>query len=89
MEQVVLRSSATQAKIIGTIVSMSGALFVVLYKGPKILASSTTVSHDQHLTISESSWIFGGLLIAAQYLLVSIWLILQVHEKDFGYVGDT
>uniref|UniRef100_M4EI35 EamA domain-containing protein n=1 Tax=Brassica campestris TaxID=3711 RepID=M4EI35_BRACM len=82
MEQVVLRSSATQAKIIGTIVSMSGALVVVLYKGPKILASSTTVSHDQHLTISESSWIIGGLLIAAQYLLVSIWLILQTRIME-------
>ncbi|KAG2251779.1 hypothetical protein Bca52824_081915 [Brassica carinata] len=82
MEQVVLRSSATQAKIIGTIVSMSGALVVVLYTGPKILASSTTVSHDQHLTISESSWIIGGLLIAAQYLLVSIWLILQTRIME-------
>ncbi|KAG2325227.1 hypothetical protein Bca52824_007955 [Brassica carinata] len=82
MEQVVLRSSATQAKIIGTIVSMSGALVVVLYKGLKILGSSTTVSHDQHLTISESSWIIGGLLIAAQYLLVSVWLILQTRVME-------
>ncbi|XP_048615688.1 WAT1-related protein At5g40230-like [Brassica napus] len=55
---------------------------------PKILASSTTVSHDQHLTISESSWIIGGLLIAAQYLLVSIWLILQTRIMEGGLISS-
>ena len=39
-EQVVLRSSATQAKIIGGVLSISGALVVVLYKGPKVLAAA-------------------------------------------------
>ncbi|CAH2080012.1 unnamed protein product [Thlaspi arvense] len=83
MEKVVLRSSTTQAKIIGTIVSISGALVVVLYKGPKVLASSSlTISLEQHLSLSESSWIIGGILIASQYLLVSIWLILQTRIME-------
>ncbi|KAG2307715.1 hypothetical protein Bca52824_027463 [Brassica carinata] len=84
MEQVVLRSSATQAKIIGGVLSISGALVVVLYKGPKVLSaasfttsSSPTSSLHQHLTSSESSWIVGGLLLASQFILVSVWYIVQ------------
>lgn len=80
-----LRSSATQAKIIGTIVSIFGALVVVLYKGPKLLVASSFTSF-------ESSWIIGGLLLALQYVLLSVWYILQVvhklekiHERDFWF----
>ncbi|KAJ0230907.1 EamA domain-containing protein [Hirschfeldia incana] len=84
MEQVVLRSSATQAKIIGGVLSISGALVVVLYKGPKVLSaasftpsSSPTISLHQQLTSSESSWIVGGLLLASQFFFVSVWYIVQ------------
>ncbi|CAA0406488.1 WAT1-related protein [Arabidopsis thaliana] len=88
MEQIVLRSSATQAKIIGTIVSISGALVVILYKGPKVLTDasltppSPTISLYQHLTSFDSSWIIGGLLLATQYLLVSVWYILQTRVME-------
>ncbi|CAA7055309.1 unnamed protein product [Microthlaspi erraticum] len=76
MEQVILRSSATQAKIIGTIVSISGALVIVLYKGPKLLVASSFTSSF------ESSWIFGGLFLATQYLLLSVWYILQARIME-------
>ena len=69
-----LRSSATQAKIIGTIVSISGALVIVLYKGPKLLVAASFASF-------EPSWIIGGLLLALQFLLLSVWYILQVVHK--------
>ncbi|KAF3517665.1 hypothetical protein DY000_02060971 [Brassica cretica] len=81
IEQVRLRSSATQAKIIGTIVSISGALVVVLYKGHKVLTaapSPSNISLDQHLTSSNSSWMIGGLLLASQYFFISVWYIVQV-----------
>ncbi|KAJ0255131.1 EamA domain-containing protein [Hirschfeldia incana] len=82
MEQVRLSSSATQAKIIGTIVSISGALVVVLYKGPKVLTSASTISLDQHLTSSNSSWMIGGLLLASQYFFISVWYILQTKVME-------
>lgn len=88
MEQVRLRSSATQAKIIGAILSISGALVVLLYKGPQVLAAasftplSPTISLHQHLTSLESKWIIGGLLLASQYFLISVWYILQVQTLD-------
>ncbi|VVB09351.1 unnamed protein product [Arabis nemorensis] len=75
MEQVMLRSSATQAKIIGTIVSISGALVIVLYKGPKLLFAASFTSF-------ESSWIIGGLLLALQYVLLSVWYILQTQIME-------
>lgn len=87
MERIVLKSSASQAKVIGTIVSISGALVIVLYKGPKLLSSASltsseaTVSLYQDLTSFDSSWIIGGVLLVTQYLLVSVWYILQVCEK--------
>ncbi|XP_010435927.1 PREDICTED: WAT1-related protein At5g40240 [Camelina sativa] len=88
MERVMLSSSATQAKIIGAILSISGALVIVLYKGPKVLAatsstpSSLTISSHQPLTSVESSWILGGLLLASQYFLISVWYIIQTRVME-------
>ncbi|XP_048633526.1 WAT1-related protein At5g40240 isoform X2 [Brassica napus] len=89
MEQVRLRSSASQAKIIGAILSISGALVIVLYKGPKVLSgasftpsSSLPISVDQNLTSSDSSWMIGGLFLASQYFLLSVWYILQTRVME-------
>lgn len=61
-----LRRSATQANLTDTIVSMWWLFFIQV---PNVLASSTTTSHYQHLSLSKSSWIIGVLFIAAQFLL--------------------
>lgn len=82
MEKLTLRSRITQAKIIGAIVSISGALLVVLYKGPAMFLTSPS-THSKPLLqwplcSSLSNWVTGGLLLIAQSLLNSIWYILQV-----------
>ncbi|KAF8075375.1 hypothetical protein N665_1099s0001 [Sinapis alba] len=72
-------------RIIGAIISISGALVVVLYKGPTLLAAASvtpTISLHEHLTSSESSWIIGGLLISLQYFLTSVWYILQTRIME-------
>ncbi|XVF58118.1 hypothetical protein PTKIN_Ptkin07bG0037200 [Pterospermum kingtungense] len=84
MENLDLTSSSTQAKIIGTIASISGALVIVFYKGPKLFSSPSltppAVSHwSLALGSSQSNWTIGGLLLALQYLLVSIWYIIQAQ----------
>ncbi|XP_024182762.2 WAT1-related protein At4g15540 isoform X2 [Rosa chinensis] len=66
MERLSLRSTNTRAKVMGTIVSVSGALVVVLCKGPTILSNT-----------SERNWVKGGLLLTVGYLLFSAWSILQ------------
>ncbi|KAL4353457.1 hypothetical protein GQ457_06G041470 [Hibiscus cannabinus] len=95
MEKVALRSRISQAKIMGTIVSISGALVVVLYKGPKVLSSSllsssslSFVAQQWPLESSESNWLIGGVLIALAYLLYAFWYIIQtevmlVYKQEF------
>ncbi|XP_022741359.1 WAT1-related protein At5g40240-like [Durio zibethinus] len=81
MEKVELGSSSTQAKIIGTVASISGASVVVLYKGPRVLSSprwaSSSVLIQQPLGSPQSNWVIGGLLLAMGYLFSSFWYIIQ------------
>ncbi|XVF60370.1 hypothetical protein PTKIN_Ptkin08bG0039800 [Pterospermum kingtungense] len=84
VEKVALRTSSTRAKILGTIVSVSGASVVVLYKGPKVLfspqywtSSSSSVSVlQQHMGSPQSNWVTGGLILAVGYLLYPVWYII-------------
>ncbi|CAH8300500.1 unnamed protein product [Eruca vesicaria subsp. sativa] len=83
MERVVLRSSATQAKLIGGVLSISGALVVVLYKGPKVLSAAALTPS------SESGWLIGGILLASHYFLASVWYIVQTLVMEVYPEGIT
>ncbi|KAK7293321.1 hypothetical protein RJT34_16184 [Clitoria ternatea] len=78
MERADLRSSSTQAKIIGSIASIAGALIVVLYEGPKIL-NVASPSPNFPLGSSQRNWLLGGFLLAVAYTLMSIWYIVLTH----------
>ncbi|KAK9040373.1 hypothetical protein V6N11_015537 [Hibiscus sabdariffa] len=86
MERVELRRAATQAKIIGTITSISGAFVMIFYKGPMVipsaawtpLSSSSDVQLQRPLESSQSNWITGGILEAIAYLLYSYSYIILV-----------
>ncbi|GKA37337.1 WAT1-related protein isoform X2 [Tanacetum coccineum] len=80
MERIHLRSYTIQAKIIGTIVSISGAVIATLYSGPSLLSSNISMN-----------WIVGGVLLASQYFLLAFALvaqakILQVYSVDLMVV---
>ncbi|KAL2523449.1 WAT1-related protein [Forsythia ovata] len=84
MEKLALRSSRSQAKIVGTLVSITGAFVIILYSGPILVKMpapqklpEVTNSLDTSTTSSESNWIAGGILLAASYVIVSIWYIYQ------------
>ncbi|XP_050271316.1 WAT1-related protein At5g40230-like isoform X2 [Quercus robur] len=81
MENLALRSSITQAKIIGTLVSISGAFVVLFYKGPTIISPSQSLSLSLHSPrgTSETKWVIGGLLLAVENLLFSGWSIVQTQ----------
>ncbi|KAM3713658.1 hypothetical protein ACJW30_01G274500 [Castanea mollissima] len=80
MEKVALRSTSSQAKILGTIISISGAFVVTLYKGPPIvIAQTSSVSLNQPLNSVKSNWVIGGLLLTAEYILVPLWYIVQAQ----------
>lgn len=71
METLNFRSYTSQAKIVGTVVSISGALIATLYNG-----ASVTLSSDS----SSFYWIIGGILLASQNFLLSFVLVLQVPK---------
>ncbi|KAL2500021.1 WAT1-related protein [Abeliophyllum distichum] len=79
MEKLALRSLSSQAKIVGTMVSITGAFVVVLYSGPLLIEMHTahTISLPPSKTSGESNQIAGGTLLAASYVMVSIWYIYQ------------
>ncbi|KAK6913146.1 hypothetical protein RJ641_022747 [Dillenia turbinata] len=80
METVKLRSSRCWARIIGTIVSISGALVVTLYKGPVIvLTKCLSTCSNNPLGTTESKWVRGGLLLTAAYMLLPFALVLQAQ----------
>ncbi|GMH13366.1 hypothetical protein Nepgr_015207 [Nepenthes gracilis] len=77
MEKLDLRNISSQAKSLGTIIAISGALIATLYKGPPLLMAQTS-SDSPHLLFSQQSkWLIGCLLLTVTFLLLSIWNILQ------------
>ncbi|WJX81373.1 hypothetical protein P8452_64263 [Trifolium repens] len=83
MEKVAIRSLSSQAKVLGTIVSISGAFIVTLYIGPPIIIAlrSSLPLHQPINTPkpSDQNWAIGGLLLTAEYILVPLWYIVQVQ----------
>ncbi|KAF5479555.1 hypothetical protein F2P56_000365 [Juglans regia] len=80
MEKIALRSTSSLAKILGTIVSVSGAFVVTLFKGPPIvIAQPSSLSLSQPLSSENSNWVIGGLLLTAEYILVPLWYIVQAQ----------
>lgn len=70
MEKLEASSKSTKAKVVGTIISISGALIVAFYKGPSISPAS--------LHSSRSNWMIGSLFLSLEYLLVPVWYIILV-----------
>ncbi|KAB2627587.1 WAT1-related protein [Pyrus ussuriensis x Pyrus communis] len=85
LESTALRSRSSQAKILGTIVSLAGAFVVTLYKGPPIVFANQSQSISLHQPLlnspppTNSNWIIGGLLLTAEYILVPLWYIVQAQ----------
>ncbi|KAK6913145.1 EamA domain [Dillenia turbinata] len=78
METMNLRSLTGWVKIIGTLVSISGAFVVTFYKGPPItrMKPMSTSSYGP-FRASESNWVIGGLLLTAEYVMMPLWFIIQ------------
>ncbi|KAK4791323.1 hypothetical protein SAY86_031736 [Trapa natans] len=78
MERLDCRRASTLAKSIGTIVSICGALIVTLYKGAALMTKSSSLSLHSYLLLPvQSNWVIGGLLLVADCVMASAWLILQ------------
>ncbi|XP_056169354.1 WAT1-related protein At1g01070-like [Syzygium oleosum] len=86
-EKVSLSRRSSQAKIIGTVMSISGASVITLYKGlPIIFNSKPSLSLYPLEHSSNSNWVVGGILLTAEYILVTLWYILLVYYTYFHFV---
>ncbi|XVF39367.1 hypothetical protein PTKIN_Ptkin01aG0029100 [Pterospermum kingtungense] len=79
LEQVKIKEVRSQAKVIGTLVTLSGALIMTLYKGPVIdlIWSRKTSHHGSSGDSSEKHWISGTLLILVGCVAWSCFYVLQ------------
>ncbi|KAL0421334.1 UNVERIFIED_CONTAM: WAT1-related protein, partial [Sesamum latifolium] len=78
MEEVHLRKLSTISKLLGTLVSISGAFIVTFYKGPAIIGTTLTSGSSTLLHLQQTqNWVLGGLFTACACLLTASWCILQ------------
>lgn len=85
MEKLDVGSSISQAKMVGTVLSISGALLVTLYRGAPVRSFQTQPSTSQQfqsLFEETSNWIIGGLFLFTASLSLSVWNIAQVRYLD-------
>ena len=79
MEKVNIRSWRSIAKIVGTVICVSGAVSIALLKGPKLLKAENLPSKSITMASSEAdTWFLGCLILTACCCSWSIWLILMV-----------
>ncbi|CAL5198284.1 unnamed protein product [Lathyrus oleraceus] len=80
MEKLDVGSSISQAKMVGTVLSISGALLVTLYRGAPIRSFQTQPSTSQQfqsLFEETGNWVIGGLFLFTASLSLSVWNIAQ------------
>ncbi|KAI4314303.1 hypothetical protein L6164_027225 [Bauhinia variegata] len=78
MEAFNWRHSSSQVKVLGTIISISGALVITFYKGPSILKPQYS-SRNKLAVPSQLNWIYGALVCATEAFLASACYIYQAH----------
>lgn len=81
LERVNIRKLHSQAKIIGTVVTVGGAMLMTLVKGPMIDLPWTKVSDSQQSSATSSTQhpIEGAILIAVGCFSWAAFIILQVN----------
>ncbi|QCD90604.1 WAT1-related protein [Vigna unguiculata] len=82
MEKLDLKVKSCQAKIIGTVVSIAGALMVTLYKGLAI--TSGVMRNDFFLSSQQSQWLLGGFFLSVATFSASVSIVIQTWTiKDY------
>ena len=87
MESLSIETNVGKAKVVGTALSIAGAMIFTFYKGTEIKLWSTSLNllhHDHHhrdIAVSEQSsknQALGGFLGVASAMSMAVWMILQV-----------
>lgn len=79
-----MRDFPGMAKVVGSMVSVSGAMVFAFVKGPGLKLTSwsdstkETTSTTHHDFSSKEKWIQGCLLMLAANIIWASWLVMQV-----------
>jgi drug/metabolite transporter (DMT)-like permease len=87
MEKVHLRKLRCQAKIVGTLVTVAGAMLMTLYKGPvlEMVWSKHSHSHESNTTndtTSDKEWFIGSILLIIATLAWASLFVLQAKALE-------
>ncbi|KAK9699431.1 hypothetical protein RND81_08G173000 [Saponaria officinalis] len=77
MEKLEIRKWSSQAKCIGTITAIVGAMVVTLYKGPTLITQIPSPPPPNNLFAQSSNWPLGGLLLIISSFLGTTGYIVQ------------
>ena len=82
MEKIDLKKVRCQAKVVGTIVTVAGAMVMTLYKGPIMEMVWTKHIHPHHsaaaATSSDKDWFKGSIFVIIATLAWAFLFVLQV-----------
>ncbi|XP_058077975.1 WAT1-related protein At4g08300-like isoform X2 [Magnolia sinica] len=71
------KSTRGMAKIVGTLVSLAGAMIMTLYRGPVLRNSGDGLIHIQGSTNVHENWMKGSLLTVVCCITWALWYIMQ------------
>ncbi|KAL3641137.1 hypothetical protein CASFOL_016105 [Castilleja foliolosa] len=76
METLAIREKHGWAKIIGTILGLSGATIITFYKGPHLYSghANNLIAKDY----TKQEWIKGSILLLCSLITWALWLVMQV-----------
>ncbi|KAE8657951.1 putative Auxin-induced protein 5NG4 [Hibiscus syriacus] len=77
LEKVNIRSLATVAKILGTVICVGGAISMALLKGPKLL-NTELLPPNGLFSPGGVTWLLGCLLLLASSFFWALWMVLQL-----------
>ncbi|PSS04316.1 WAT1-related protein [Actinidia chinensis var. chinensis] len=78
LEKLKMRSLRSNAKIIGTVMCVGGAVSMALFRGPKLLNSQLLPPKSLLGSGGDGDWLLGCFLLFGSSCCWSVWLILQV-----------
>lgn len=91
MEKVDLKKVKYQAKVLGTLVTVAGAMLMTLYKGPIVEMVCTKHIHPRQMNAppvamdsSDKDWLKGSIFLVIATLAWASLFILQVKSQFLG-----
>jgi len=88
LERVVIKSRPGQAKVLGTIVCVGGAILLSFYHGSPIFGQSSlhwryaeNLQGKGRSSSHANNFILGPLLLIASTISWAVWFIIQVSEQ--------